>query len=115
MNEWGIWFLLSCKRYLKKASFLVILLALPAGTFFIRSREKKENMEIRIAVCVEGGIVNFLEGELADRLVDMAERSLFRFYNCDSEEGVKAEVASRRAECGYVLSAGVVDRIEHKD
>ncbi len=54
MNEWGIWFLLSCKRYLKKASFLVILLALPAGTFFIRSREKKENMEIRFAVCVVG-------------------------------------------------------------
>ncbi len=115
MNEWGIWFLLSCKRYLKKASFLVILLALPAGTFFIRSREKKETLEIRIAVCVEGETENSLEGELADRLVDMGESSLFRFYKCDSEEQVKAEVASRRAECGYFLSAGLLDRLEQKD
>ena len=49
-------------------------------------------------MCVEGETENSLEGELADRLVDMGESSLFRFYKCDSEEQVKAEVASRRCQ-----------------
>lgn len=115
MKYLGIWFFLSCKRYLKKTAFLLILLALPLGTFFIRSREKKEALEIHIAVCAEGGAENSLEKELTEYLVNMGESSLFRFYPCDSEEQVKAEVASRRAECGYSFPSGLLDRLEQKD
>ena len=54
MNTILCWFFLSCKRYLRKLSFLLILLALPAGTYLIRGLEEKEGQEVRIAVCTEG-------------------------------------------------------------
>ena len=122
----GIWFLLSCKRYLKKISFLLILLVLPAVTFFVRGLEKEEGQEVRIAVCVEDGEESIspepkeegvlpLETELLESLTG-AEASgregLFYFYRCSGEEEVKAQVASGRAECGYVISRDLRQKLE---
>lgn len=185
MRSVGIWFFLTCKRYLRKISFLLILLALPAAAFFIRRAEREEAQEIRIAVCVqreeegEGvrrermsgeetfgeetseealgeetseeealgeeifGEVAFgeetsreetsgeemseeaisretasLEKMLLDRLAGMGEEetnSIFRFYPCDSEEQLKAEVASGKAECGYVISPGIKQKLDRKE
>lgn len=128
MKHAGLWFFLSCKRYLKKISFLLILLILPAGTFFIRRTEKQEEQEIRIAVCIQGQELqseekeepqtDSLERQLLSNLVGNGQKrkgSFFCFYSCDSEEQVKAEVASRRAECGYSISAGLRSRLDDKD
>lgn len=166
MKTMFCWFFLSCKRYLRKISFLLILLALPAGTYMIRGLEEQEGQEVRIAVCAEGdeggeranreeeknlvpdrdigtessreeqqndisertaGTVTVqetagrqipLEIQLRDALVqekNSSDRPLFRFYECQNEEQVKAEVASRRAECGYVISRGLRDKLDRKD
>lgn len=122
MNTILCWFFLSCKRYLRKLSFLLILFALPAGTYLIRGLEEKEGQEVRIAVCTEGEDRKEkrqipLEIQLKNTLVDEENnhsRALFRFYECENEEQVKAEVASRRAECGYVISKDLRDKLnEH--
>lgn len=120
------WFFLSCKRYLRRPSFLLILLILPGATFCIHRLEKKEGQEVRIAVYAESeeegkgedeGTVP-LEKELAGVLVrgESAEgKGLFQFYQCDSEEQVKAQVASRQAECGYVISKDLRHKLDEKD
>lgn len=150
-NVW-MWFYLSCKRYLRRLSFLVILLLLPAAAFVIRQAEQKEQTEIRIAVAVlpesdeygapeasgdgyampekADGQTGFsgadetspaadarlpLEIKLAEALTERADGKsggMFRFYACGSEEEVKAEVASRRAECGYVILGGLRERLD---
>ena len=123
MNTILCWFFLSCKRYLRKLSFLLILLALPAGTYLIRGLEEKEGQEVRIAVCTEGEDRKEkpqipLEIQLKNVLVDEESnlsRALFRFYECENEEQVKAEVASRRAECGYVISKDLRDKLDKKN
>lgn len=142
MRRVWTWFFLSCKRYLHRLSFLVILLLLPVGAFLIRGLERSEGTEIRIAVCVEGkdnGIVGQgetvgLSGEDASErgisgqeagvplewqlLNDLVSREqgdgLFRFYACDTEEEVRDEVASRRAECGYVIASGLREKLDAK-
>lgn len=118
-----LWFWLSCKRYARRAMFLAILFLLPVGAFLIRGLEKKEGTEIRIAVCVEPKDKGYdakaaeplLEWQLAE---DLAGRSgsdtLFHFYLCENEDEVKAEVASRHAECGYVISAGLREKLDEK-
>lgn len=53
MRRLGIWFYLSCKRYMHRLSFLAVLLLLPLGTFLIRSSQGEEPVELRIAVCAE--------------------------------------------------------------
>lgn len=125
----GIWFLLSCKRYLKKMSFLLIFLVLPAVTFFVRGLEKEEGQEVRIAVCVEDGEESIspdpkeedalpLETELLESLTGAeadGREGLFRFYRCSGEEEVKAQVASRRAECGYVISRDLRQKLDERN
>ncbi len=117
MRSVGIWFFLTCKRYLKRLSFLLILLTLPAGTFFIRQAEKSESREIRIALCTTYGEAceDSLEQQLLEHLVGEERNTLFRFYLCNSEEQVKAEVASRKAECGYCVSSGLREKLDEKD
>lgn len=129
MKSGGVWFFLSCKRYLRKVSFLLILLVLPAATFFVRGLEEKEGQEVRIAVCVEtadsdgtDGKTALLEEELLEALTkqegdeeDADGSGLFRFYECGSEEEVKAQVASRQAECGYVFSGNLRGKLDEGD
>lgn len=55
-----------------------------------------------------------LEQLLAEDLVNRGGDSLFRFYRCEDEDAVKAEVAARRAECGYVISAGLRQKLDEK-
>lgn len=126
MKRAGIWFWLSCKRYLHRISFLLILLLLPAAAFFVRGLEKKEGTKILIAVCVgEDSSAersseiesepSSLEQELiADLISRNASGGMFQFYLCDNEEELKDEVASRRAECGYVFLSGLREKLDAK-
>ena len=132
MRTLWLWFFLSCKRYVHRLSFLVILLLLPVVTLGVRGLEQKEGTWIRIVLCVEGEGENLPErqGELpgpesADSVplewalaFDLAARGeeagMFRFELCDSEDQVKEEVASRRAECGYVIAADLEEKLDAK-
>ena len=105
MKRVAMWFFLSCKRYMRKWSFLFILLLLPAGVLAAGQAQKKGSQDISIAISVEESGENSLGDALADSLVNRPrgeDAGMFRFYLCRDEEEVKAEVASRRAECGYV-------------
>ncbi len=116
MRNAGIWLFLSCKRYLKKWSFLLILFLLPAGAFWIHGLESEQSQAVQIGVYVEqdaGLKAESLEQQLAKRLVQ--EETLFRFYLCDTEEQLKADVASRTAECGYVISGNLREKLDEKD
>lgn len=124
MKSTGVWFFFSCKRYLRKVSFLLILLVLPAVTFLVRRLEKEEGQEVRIAVCAEAaeehrtGAEIPLEMELAESLMkgeNAGEGGLFHFYICQDEEQVKNQVASGQAECGYVISGDLRRRLDEQD
>lgn len=108
MKQISAWFLLSCKRQLKRPVFVLILLALPLCCLFIHGREKTESQSVNIAVCSLGADDEKQRQALENALVDalssrQAEDPLLRFYVCQDEDEVKAEVASRRAECGYAF------------
>ena len=110
MKRVAMWFFLSCKRYMRKWSFLFILLLLPLGVLAAGQAQKKGSRDVNIAISVEESGENALGNALADSLVNRPrgeDAGMFRFYLCRGEEEVKAEVASRRAECGYVIYAGL--------
>ena len=98
MKRVAMWFFLSCKRYMRKWSFLFILLLLPAGVLAAGQAQKKGSQDISIAISVEESGENTLGDALADSLVNRPrgeDAGMFRFYLCRDEEEVKAEVASR--------------------
>lgn len=109
------WFLLSCKRYLRKLSFLLILLLLPVIALAAGQAQKQGDQDIRIAISVENAGENELGLALADSLTGRergGEAGMFRFYLCQDEEEVKAQVASRRAECGYVIYEDLKEKLD---
>ncbi len=81
-------------------------------------------MELRIAICAEKEDEKILSSEEGKPLEQQVVASLtgerefdglFRFYVCEDEQQVKDEVASRRAECGYVIGAGLHKRLDERD
>lgn len=122
MRRIGIWFFLSCKRHVCRLSFFLILLLFPLGTFLIRSLQKDSESGIRIAICAEtdtekagGTQKQALEQEAVQALIRRQAEGMLQFYQCDSEDEVKDEVASKRAECGYVILAGLRESMDQKD
>ena len=115
MKKVMVWFLLSCKRYIKKLSFLLILLLLPLVILAVDKGQGDKGQEIKIAIAVQNGQENELGAELAEGLINRRlgrDAGMFRFYECRDEEAVKDEVASRRAECGFVVYEDFKEKLD---
>lgn len=135
MNRAWLWFVLSCKRYVRRLSFLLILLILPLAVLGIRTAEEDGATEIRVSVYAEGSENAVLGGgtgggaekaaeelsleqALVQRLISgmpAQDGSILTFYLCESEMQVREDVASKRAECGYVIAQDLRERLEKKD
>lgn len=95
-----LWFLLSCRRSLKRPLFLILLLALPLGAGAFRQAETNDSGKIAVALYTDGDAWN---ERVAEAL--MSEEGAFSFYLCETAEALEADVASGRAECGYSFPA----------
>ena len=116
MKRAVIWFLLSCKRCLRKGIFPLLLLLMPLAAFVAGRLSDKEEGEIPVAVSVSGEedvSERSLAWRLAERLADRKD-GMFDFYICSDEAQVRDEVASRRAECGYVIDSGLEEKLDQK-
>lgn len=116
MSRVVVWFVLSCKRCLKKGMFPFLLVLMPAAAFFAGRLSHKEEEKIPVAVSVSGEgerSEDSLAWQLAECLADRTE-GLFDFYICPDESQVRDEVASRRAECGYVIDSGLQEKLDQK-
>ena len=114
MKRAVIWFLLSCKRCLRKGIFPLLLLLMPLAAFVAGRLSDKEEGEIPVAVSVSGEedvSERSLAWRLAERLADRKD-GMFDFYICSDEAQVRDEVASRRAECGYVIDSGLEEKLD---
>lgn len=107
MNKMGLWFYLSLKRQTKRLFFLLLLLALPVGLWFFREAQSPEEDSIAIALYAGESDWN---RQVADELLS-GERS-FKFYMSGSEEELREDVATRRAECGYIFSEDLREKME---
>lgn len=107
MNKAGLWFYLSLKRQTKRLVFLLLLVALPSGLWFFRKAEKTETDSIAIALYAGESEWNH---QVADELLS-GEHS-FEFYMSHSEEELREDVAARRAECGYIFSEDLLEKME---
>lgn len=107
MNKTGLWFYLSLKRQTKRVFFLLLLLALPAGLWFFREAENPEEDSIAIALYAGDSEWN---RQVAEELLSGAHS--FQFYMSRSEEELREDVAARRAECGYIFSEDLREKME---
>ncbi len=116
MKRVYLWFILSCKRCLRKGIFPFLLLLMPLAAFAAGKISDEEQERIPVAVSVSGeeeAPEQSLAWRLAQRLADRKE-GMFDFYICSDEARVRDEVASRRAECGYVIDSRLEEKLDQK-
>lgn len=103
------WFLLACKRQLKHPFFVVMLVLMPAVLFGFAQVEEQDSGKIRIALYSK-------EQEMVSEiLTQLTEQDgMFQFYICDSGQALKDDVASRRAECGYLFTEDFKEKLDNR-
>lgn len=107
MSKTFLWFLLSCKRVLKRPFFLLLLLLIPAGMWLFHETGTKGADKIVIALYTEGDAWN---ESVAEELINSG--SSFEYYRCASGEELIEDVMSGRAECGYIFPAGLFEKLQ---
>lgn len=122
----GIW-----KRMWKTPGYLAIFILTPFLLIFLSETMKKEEMQVRVAVCMEkpaemawietdrfGQSGNQGQSERSALFLKRIEESLTEregtivFDICDSEEEVKRQVAAKKAQCGYVFPTDLMERLD---
>lgn len=108
MNKMGLWFWYSAKRQLKRKIFIGLLILLPilfAGAGYLEARDEKG-----IQVALYGNLEESLTNQVFHRLLQ--EKGTFQFYISSSREELEADVAGRKAECGYVFAEDFEERLK---
>lgn len=108
LRRFFVWTGLTAKRLLKKPSFVLILLMLPVVLLVYRAVITEDDGKLHVAVYFEE------EDELSKAfLTEMTENvpEQFLFYRCEESEDLYSDVAAARAECGYVFSANMAEKI----
>lgn len=121
MRELGIYAVSIWKRMWRTPGYPVIFLLVPAVLVLLSCMTEQETAQVRAAVYLETSDgkngeetgsrqegTAFIE-KVAERLSEREGAVLFVF--CDSEEEVRVQVASGKAQCGYVLSDNLMERL----
>lgn len=107
MNKYGLWFLFSCKRCLKRPLFVMLLLLLPLTLMGLNRMQEGSSDKIAVALYTEEDSWNMM---VAEEL--MKDGSSFRFYLCGTSQELKEDVMAGAAECGYLLPAGLKEKLD---
>ncbi len=108
LRRFWTWLRLSGKRLLKKPTFVIIVLMLPAVLLLYRVLITEDDGKLHVAVYFEE------KDDLAAEYLRVLQQDVpeeFLYYVCDSEEDLYSDVAAGRAECGYVFSADMGGKI----
>ena len=104
------WYILSCKRILKRPIFVMFLCFVLIGAGWFRNVEEQDSGKIPVALYTSSDGWN-------DRVANvlLQEEGSFDFYLCESQEQLEEDVASGRAECGYSFPDGLKTQLLEND
>ena len=112
VKRFFVWLWLTAKRFLKKPSFVLIFLMLPAVLLLYRALITADDGKLHVAVYFEEKD-EFAETYLRELSEHVPE--LFVFYECTEEEDLYSDVAAGRAECGYTFAGNLAGRLLTED
>lgn len=107
MDKAVIWFGIFCKRQVKRPFFMILLVMIPLLAYGIGKLEQKDESGISIAVCVQ-------EEGLAEEIAAILykKEGAFSFYSSENKEELMNDVASRKAECGFVFAEEFEEKLD---
>lgn len=102
-------FFIFCKRQFKHPSFflLPIALLLLCGLFVRLSPPEEAHARIALYASPKDASSAAVCKKLTDASFPSEENILYTFYIADSEESLREDVATKRAECGFLFPKGL--------
>ena len=107
------WWWITCKRQMASVSFLIILGMILLAAVVMRSLATRDEGIVRVLILSEekdGGAASLL----CDELLKQSDKAIF-FEMADSEEMLRSEVKSGRAQGGYIFPEDFDDRLSRPD
>ena len=112
MKRMGMWLLLMTKRLMKKPSFVIILVLLPAILILYRFIIRQDNGTLRACIYVPEAADDYAK-TVAKELADADYAATF--YLVETEDELYSDVIAGRAEVGYVFPKDLGQRIMKKN
>ncbi len=103
------WLYLLVKRQLKNPVIVVVLIAMPVAAFIItHTASLKEAESVRVGIVLEDD----------DKIAVMTRDYLINgdysveFYEAESQEKLEQDIMNKYTECGYIVGAGLKDKLD---
>lgn len=109
MKKYLLWFRLIVKRQLNYIFLPVLLAALPVCAFIVsKIPQMQQNSVPRIGIYARGN--DRLSLMSADALVS-TDNDCVIYYIADSEEELRQDIINKTADCGYIFTENLTDKI----
>lgn len=112
-----VYSMLLWKRMWKSHKVFFLFALTPLFVFVAGKLQNREEAGVRVVICMEAlSGEETEEKEAAEALKNRLETrdGILTFSFLSSEEGVKQEVAASRAECGYIIPADLMEKLQNK-
>lgn len=103
-----LWFFMICKSLLKKYSYLLILVLVPALIFAMNLVSKQESGVLTVMLVNEDP-----QDEIADELMNklMSQNSVIRFMIGESQEEALEAVLDKQADAAWIFEKGMSEKL----
>ncbi len=103
------WLYLLVKMQLKNPVIVTVLIAMPVAAFIItHTASLKEAEPVRVGIVLEDD--DMIAVLTRDYLIN-GDYSV-EFYEAESQEKLEQDIMNKRAECGYIVSTGLKDKLD---
>ena len=103
------WLYLLVKMQLKNPVIVTVLIAMPVAAFIItHTASLKEAEPVRVGIVLEDD--DMIAVLTRDYLIN-GDYSV-EFYEAESQEKIEQDIMNKRAECGYIVSTGLKDKLD---
>lgn len=106
MKPYIIQFLIILKKQLRNPGFLFLLIALPLSSIFLTNMTVTSDTTIYIPIYSEDPIADEILANLTKEIES------FTFYRAASVESLKEDVATKKAECGYIFDRNFSEKLQ---
>ncbi len=111
-RQYFLWIGLLVKRLWKQPVYIGLLLLIPILGYAVGMMERGEQSGATVAVCVEEGVWS---EAITDALYGLEKQSVLRFMFCDDEFKVEHSVMKSEADCGFVITQDIAERVMGRD
>ncbi len=108
IKQYWIWICLLMKRLCRQPVYVILAVMVPLSGYAVGILEGSGNRTAQVAVCAQDGTWS---EEIIMLLSEQEADNALQFVFCDDRKEVERLVATKEADCGFVISAQIEEKV----